>query len=166
MLITHTYFFRDPKPCCLAACYVYVFVFLFLRTRTQACRKIVSEALTVCVQFLFSFGSLQVFSGFRRFSEIVIKPGHIFEKMTWGRGTKKCLRFITPRTRIQNLYIIYVCMYEISFTFDTGRSFDWISLKLGRAVVCIEYWSCIVLGLIQPNEGGIRGHANSGIFRK
>ena len=47
---------------------------------------------------------------------------------------------------------MYVCMYKISFAFDTGRSFDWISLKLGRAVVCIEYWCCIVFGSVRPNE--------------
>ena len=50
--------------------------------------------------------------------------------------------------------------------FDLGRSFDWISLKLGRAVVRIEYWCCIVFGSVRPNEGGVRGHANSKIFRK
>jgi len=51
-------------------------------------------------------------TGFPRFSEIAIKPGQIFYKMTWARGTKKCPRFITPRTRIQNVYLcLYVCMY-------------------------------------------------------
>ena len=48
---------------------------------------------------------------------------------------------------------VYVCMYKISFAFDTGRSFDCISLKLDRVVVCIEYWCCIVFGSIRPNEG-------------
>ena len=37
---------------------------------------------------------------------------------------------------------------------DLGRSFDSISLKLGRAVVSVENWSCIVFGSIRPNEGG------------
>jgi len=65
---------------------------------------------------------------------------------------------MTPRTRIQNLYTcMYVRRYEISFAFDTGRSFDWISLKLGRTVVCIENWCCIVFGSIRSNEGRARG---------
>ena len=37
--------------------------------------------------------------------------------------------------------------------FDLGRSFDSISLKLGRTVVSIEDRSCIVFGPIRPNEG-------------
>jgi len=48
---------------------------------------------------------------------------------------------------------MYVCTYKISFALDSGRSFDWISLKLGRTVVSIENWCCIVFGSIRPNEG-------------
>jgi len=43
---------------------------------------------------------------------------------------------------------------------------DSISLKLGRTVVSIENWSCIVFGSIRPNEGGAGGYANSRIFGK
>ena len=43
---------------------------------------------------------------------------------------------------------------EISFAFDSGRCFDSISLKLGKMVVSIENWCCIVFGSIRPNEGG------------
>ena len=49
---------------------------------------------------------------------------------------------------------------------DLGRSFDSISLKLGRTVVSIEDWSCIVLGLIRPNAMGAGSYANLRIFRK
>ena len=49
---------------------------------------------------------------------------------------------------------------------DLERSFDSISLKLGRMVVSVENWSCIIFGSIQPDEGGARGSANSRIFRK
>jgi len=61
---------------------------------------------------------------------------------------------------------MYACMYKISFVFDLGRNFVAISLKLGRTVVSIENWSCIVSESIRPNEGEARGHANSRIFRK
>ena len=37
---------------------------------------------------------------------------------------------------------------------DLGRSFDSISLKLGRTVVSVENRSCIIFGSIRPNEGG------------
>ena len=37
---------------------------------------------------------------------------------------------------------------------DLGRSFDSISLKLGRTVVSVENWSDIIFGTIRPNEGG------------
>ena len=39
---------------------------------------------------------------------------------------------------------------------DLGRSFDSISSKLGRVVVPIENWNCIVFGPNRPNEGGGR----------
>jgi len=55
---------------------------------------------------------------------------------------------------------------KISFVFDLGRSFDSISLKLGRTVVSVEDWGCIVFGSIRPNEGGAEGYANLRIFRK
>ena len=72
---------------------------------------------------------------------------------------------MTPRTRIQNLYIrmyvcMGVCMYKISFAFDTGRSFDSIFVKLGRTVVSVENWSCIVFEPIRPNEEGLRKFEN------
>jgi len=47
----------------------------------------------------------------------------------------------------------FVCMYKISFAFDSGRSFDWISSKLGRTVFSIKNWCCIVFGPIRLNEG-------------
>ena len=52
-------------------------------------------------------------------------------------------------------YTMYACMYEsmISFAFDLGRSFYSISLKLGKTVVSIENWCCIVFGSIRPSEG-------------
>ena len=37
---------------------------------------------------------------------------------------------------------------------DLGRSFDSISLKLGRTVVSVENWNCIIFGSIRPDEGG------------
>ena len=49
---------------------------------------------------------------------------------------------------------------------DLGHSFDSISLKLGRPVVSVENWSCIIFESVGPNEGGARGSANSRIFRK
>jgi len=87
-----------------------------------------------------------LFSGIRRFWEIVIEPGQIFQTMTWGRGTKKCPPFMNPRTSIQNVYnmyyvhmylCIYICTYiwKVSFAFDLGRIFDSISLKLGWQVL-------------------------------
>jgi len=109
---------------------------------------------------LMDFG---LFSGFRRFSKIATKPGHIFEKITWGRGDQKMSTFHDSQN--QKPKFVYN-MYKISSPFDTGRHSDWISLKLGRAVVCIENMCCIVFGSIRPTEGGVRGHANSRIFRK
>jgi len=49
---------------------------------------------------------------------------------------------------------------------DLGCSFDSISLKVGRTVVSVENWSCIIFGSIRPNEGGANGSANMRIFRK
>ena len=49
---------------------------------------------------------------------------------------------------------------------DLGCSFDSISLKLGRTVVSVENWSCIIFGSIRLNEGGATGSTNSRIFRK
>jgi len=37
---------------------------------------------------------------------------------------------------------------------NVGRSFDSIYLELGRTVVPIEDWSCIVFGPIRSHEGG------------
>ena len=48
---------------------------------------------------------------------------------------------------------MYVCIYKISFAFDTGRSFNWISLKLGRAVVCIENWCLDQFGPMRGELG-------------
>jgi len=88
-----------------------------------------------------------VFSGFRRFSEIAIKPGQIFRKMTWGKEDQKMSTFHDSQNQNPKF------LYKISFAFDSGRSFDSISLKLGRTVVSIENWSCIVFGSLRPNEG-------------
>jgi len=64
---------------------------------------------------------------------------------------------------------MYVCMYvcvRFPSPFNLGRSFDSISLKLGRTVVSMENWSCIVFGSIRSDEEGARGYAISRIFRK
>jgi len=49
-----------------------------------------------------------------------------------------------------------VRMYEISFAFDLGRSFESIHLKFGRTVVSMENMSSIVFASIRPNEGSWR----------
>jgi len=99
---------------------------------------------------------------FEDFQKSLLSPVRFSKKWPGGGGTKKCPRFMTSRTRIQNLYVIY----KISFVFDSGRSFDSISLELGKTIISIENCSCIVFGSIWPNEGGARGYANSRIFRK
>ena len=43
---------------------------------------------------------------------------------------------------------------------DLGRSLDSISLKLGRTVVSVENWSCIIFGSVRPNEGGAGRYTN------
>ena len=51
-----------------------------------------------------------IISGFRRFSEIAIKPGHIFEKMTWGRGDQKMSTFHDSQNQNPKFVYMYTCM--------------------------------------------------------
>ena len=53
----------------------------------------------------------------------------------------------------QNLKFV-VCMYKISFVFDLGRSFDSISLTLGRTAISVENCSCIGFESIRPMGRG------------
>jgi len=94
--------------------------------------------------------------------------------MIWrrGGGDQKMSKFHDSQNKNQHLKFLYiskrmgVCMGVctwISCGFDLGRSFDSISVELGRTVVFVENWNCIVLG---PNRAKRGSHANSRIFEK
>jgi len=89
--------------------------------------------------------------------------------MNWGREDQKCQRLMTPRTRIQNVYIImyiYECIWKISFAFDLGSNFDSISLKLGRTAFSMENWSCLVFWINSAQWGRTWGLPNFENFWK
>jgi len=80
----------------------------------------------ICGYFKVNFIYIwPIFSGFWRFSEIRIKPGHIFEKMTWGRGDQKMSTFHDSQNQNPKFFVnMCVCMYaymcEISFASIQG----------------------------------------------
>jgi len=82
--------------------------------------------------------------------------------MTRGRGDQKMPTFYDSQNQNPKWYYMHVCIWKISFAFELAHSFVLISLKLGKTVVSIEDWSCIVFGSLRPRpyEAGAGGYAN------
>jgi len=99
------------------------------------------------------------FDGFWRFSGIAMKLGGDFLKSALGEGGPNTFH------DFQNQNPKFVCMYKVSFTFNLRRRLVSISLKLGRTVVPMNNWSCMVFSPIRSYEGGWRC-TNSRIFRE